>query len=46
MLVAGPILVEPQRPTLAAAKELTDRLERTILELRRPYGEPAHAWID
>lgn len=46
ILVADPIRVERQRPTVAAAKSLTERLEQVIGELRHPYGEPAHAWID
>lgn len=46
VLVARPIEVARQRPTVAAARELTRRLEAAILELRRPYGEPLHAWID
>lgn len=46
VLVAEPIPVEQQRPTAAAAKALTNRLEGVVSDLRRPYGEPAHAWID
>ena len=46
VVVAEPIQVEPQKPTTVSAKTLTARLEREIAELRRPYGEPAHAWID
>lgn len=46
LLVARPFEVARQRPTLVAARELTRRVEETIDELRRPYGPPAHAWID
>jgi 1-acyl-sn-glycerol-3-phosphate acyltransferase len=46
VLVAPPLAVEPQRPTLAAAKALTERLEATVEELRRPYGRPLHSWLD
>jgi 1-acyl-sn-glycerol-3-phosphate acyltransferase len=46
VLVGRPIRVEPQRATVVAAKALTARIEETIEELRRPYGPPAHAWID
>lgn len=46
VLVGRPVAVAPQRPTLAAAKELTAQLEEAVEELRRPYGEPAHVWID
>ena len=46
VLVARPLEVARQRPTIAAAKALTGRLEDAIAELRAPYGPPAHAWID
>lgn len=46
ILVARPLEVAPQRPTLVAARELTRRIEEAIADLRRPYGEPRHAWID
>jgi 1-acyl-sn-glycerol-3-phosphate acyltransferase len=46
VVVAEPIRVEPQKPTTVSAKALTARIESEIAELRRPYGEPAHAWID
>jgi 1-acyl-sn-glycerol-3-phosphate acyltransferase len=42
IIVGEPIRVEPGRPTIKAAKALTERVESTITELRRPYGEPAH----
>lgn len=45
-LVAPPIRVEPGHPTIRAARALTDRIEHVLEELRRPYGPPAHAWID
>lgn len=44
--VARPLQVERQRPTIAAAKALTKRIEDAVLDLRRPYGPPAHVWID
>ena len=46
VLVGRPFEVAKQRPTVAAARELTRRAEDAIAELRRPYGEPRHAWID
>jgi 1-acyl-sn-glycerol-3-phosphate acyltransferase len=46
ILVARPLDVTRQRPTLVAARELTRRIEAAITELRRPYGEPRHAWIE
>jgi 1-acyl-sn-glycerol-3-phosphate acyltransferase len=46
ILVAEPIAVEVARPTVAAAKALTQRIELAISELRRPYGPPAHVWLD
>jgi hypothetical protein len=30
----------------AAARELTRRLEDAIADLRRPYGDPLHVWIE
>jgi 1-acyl-sn-glycerol-3-phosphate acyltransferase len=44
VIVCEPIQVDQARPTVAAAKELTARLERVIEEARAPYGPPAHAW--
>ena len=44
--VAPAIPVEKQKPTVAVARELTRVLEEAIVDLGRPYGEPAHAWID
>jgi 1-acyl-sn-glycerol-3-phosphate acyltransferase len=46
VLVARPLEVALQRPTLVAARELTRRMEEAIAELRSPYGEPKHAWIE
>jgi 1-acyl-sn-glycerol-3-phosphate acyltransferase len=46
ILIAEPIRVERAAVTPEAARSLTEQFERTIVELRRPYGEPAHAWID
>jgi 1-acyl-sn-glycerol-3-phosphate acyltransferase len=46
ILVAGPIAVERARPTVAAARALTRRLEEAIGDLRRPYGPPDHVWLD
>lgn len=46
VLVAHRIDVARERPTIAAAKALTSRIEEAIAELRAPYGPPAHAWID
>lgn len=45
ILVAEPLQVEPQKVTAAAARELTTAVEQAVAELRRPFGEPAHAWI-
>ena len=46
IVVGKPLVVTPQRPTIAAARELTRRLEEAIAELGRPYGPPAHVWLD
>ena len=46
ILVGRPLEVATERPRLAAAREVTRRLEDAIADLRRPYGEPLHAWID
>jgi 1-acyl-sn-glycerol-3-phosphate acyltransferase len=45
ILIGEPIRVERGRATREAAQQLTDRIEQTIADLRRPYGEPAHLWI-
>ncbi len=44
VIVGEPIAVEPAKPTVAAAKALTARIEQAIEEARGPYGPPAHAW--
>jgi 1-acyl-sn-glycerol-3-phosphate acyltransferase len=46
ILVGRPLDVGQRRPTLVAARQLTRRIEDAIAELRRPYGEPQHVWID
>jgi 1-acyl-sn-glycerol-3-phosphate acyltransferase len=46
ILVGRPVEVARQRPTLVAARELMRRVEEAIAELRRPYGEPAHVWME
>lgn len=46
VLVGPPIEVEQLKPTIVAAQALMERVEQAVLELRRPYGEPAHAWIE
>jgi len=44
VLVCEPIEVVQTRPTVAAAKELTARVEAAIEAARAPFGPPAHAW--
>lgn len=44
VIVCEPVPVAKARPTVAAAKELTARIEQTIEAARAPYGPPAHAW--
>jgi 1-acyl-sn-glycerol-3-phosphate acyltransferase len=46
ILVGRPLEVARQRPTLVAARRLMQHVEEVIAELRLPYGEPQHAWID
>jgi 1-acyl-sn-glycerol-3-phosphate acyltransferase len=46
ILVGRPLDVAGQRPTLVAARRLTRHVEEAIAELRHPYGEPRHVWID
>ncbi|MGH3012348.1 MAG: lysophospholipid acyltransferase family protein [Gaiellaceae bacterium] len=46
VLVGRPFEVGKVRPTVAAARELTRRIDDAVADLRRPYGEPRHAWID
>jgi 1-acyl-sn-glycerol-3-phosphate acyltransferase len=40
------ILVGEPIPPEGTATELTHRLEAAVEELRRPFGPPAHVWID
>jgi len=46
VLVGRPVEAARARPTVASARQLTRRVEEAIAELRRPYGEPRHAWIE
>jgi len=46
VLVASPIAVERRKPTIVASNELIAQVETAVRELGRPYGEPAHAWLD
>jgi 1-acyl-sn-glycerol-3-phosphate acyltransferase len=46
ILVAPPLRVDKQRATVAVARDLTRLLEDAIADLRTPFGQPAHAWID
>jgi 1-acyl-sn-glycerol-3-phosphate acyltransferase len=46
VLVGRPLDVAGARPTAAAARELTRRIEDAVADLRRPYGDPKHAWIE
>jgi 1-acyl-sn-glycerol-3-phosphate acyltransferase len=46
VLVARRLDVAKQRPTIAAAKELTARIEEAVTDLQAPFGPPAHVWID
>jgi hypothetical protein len=46
IVIGEPVLVERGPAKRDAAQRLTERIERTIAELRRPYGDPSHAWID
>jgi 1-acyl-sn-glycerol-3-phosphate acyltransferase len=45
ILVGDPIAAPAARPTVAAARELTARIEQAIENARSPYGPPAHAWF-
>jgi 1-acyl-sn-glycerol-3-phosphate acyltransferase len=45
IVVGDPLHPERAESNRRAAAELTDRLERAIADLRRPYGPPAHAWF-
>jgi 1-acyl-sn-glycerol-3-phosphate acyltransferase len=44
--VAPALRVEKQKATVAVARDLTRLLEDAIADLRQPFGEPAHAWIE
>jgi len=44
--VAPALRVEKQKATVAVARDLTRLLEDAIADLREPYGQPAHAWIE
>jgi 1-acyl-sn-glycerol-3-phosphate acyltransferase len=44
--VAPALRVEKQKATVAIARDLTRLLEDAIADLRQPFGEPAHVWID
>lgn len=46
IIVGSPIHVDRQKPTMVAARSLTNRLEATIVDLCHPYGEPRHLWLD
>jgi 1-acyl-sn-glycerol-3-phosphate acyltransferase len=46
VLVGRPFDMAGARPTVAAARELTRRIEDAVADLRRPYGDPKHAWIE
>ncbi len=46
IIVGSPLRIDRQKPTMVAARLLTDRLEAAITELCRPYGEPRHLWLD
>jgi 1-acyl-sn-glycerol-3-phosphate acyltransferase len=45
IVVGDPLPLAGVGPTRQAAVELTERLEGAILSLRKPYGEPDHAWF-
>jgi 1-acyl-sn-glycerol-3-phosphate acyltransferase len=44
VLIGEPVEVAQAKPTVAAAKELTARVEHAIEDAGAPYGPPAHAW--
>lgn len=46
ILIGEPIRVARSDVTREAADRLTREIEQTIADLRRPYGEPAHVWLD
>ncbi len=45
VLVGNPIAVAAGKATIAAARDLTSRIEHAIEEARGPYGPPEHAWF-
>jgi 1-acyl-sn-glycerol-3-phosphate acyltransferase len=46
VLVGEPIEITPGKPTVAAARELTQRIEAAVEALRAPYPPPGHTWLD
>jgi 1-acyl-sn-glycerol-3-phosphate acyltransferase len=46
IVVGEPLPTAGVEATRKAAVELTARLEAAIAALRKPYGEPDHAWFD
>jgi 1-acyl-sn-glycerol-3-phosphate acyltransferase len=46
IVIGEPIRVVRAEVTREAADRLTKQIEQTIADLRRPYGEPAHVWLD
>ena len=46
VLVGRPFEVDGSGPTVAEARDLTRGIEDAIADLRRPYGEPRHAWVE
>jgi 1-acyl-sn-glycerol-3-phosphate acyltransferase len=46
VLVGRPFEVARGRPTITAARALTQRVEDAVAELRAPFGPPAHVWLD
>lgn len=46
IVIGEPIRVERAAATREAVVRLTQQLEEVIAELRAPYGEPAHVWLD
>jgi 1-acyl-sn-glycerol-3-phosphate acyltransferase len=45
IVVGEPLSTVGAEPARKTAVQLTKRLEEEIAELRRPYGEPDHAWF-
>lgn len=46
IVIGEPIRVERGAANREAVVRLTRHLEQVIAELRAPYGEPAHVWLD